>query len=379
MSDFAKVFAVGVLFLVGLFALYSLNIENTQQSNKIYYHKYIEPTQPEKTITIEKQLRLIPVISPELEHIELAQKVVVSFDAFERTILNEKNLIVKNGFGGYKEFEKTVEIPKNNLEIVKIVIEPVDSNYYGKLRIYFNGEEIYSGFLQNKKEILISPDKIKEENKIVVKCDSSTWRLWAPTTYIFNLMINASYFSMKSFEMPFIVKKEPKDIDSVRVLWRVENKKGDGKLFVEINGHLIYSGNDIRPMVDVKPDKIGLSNNKENIIKFYTEEGAKYEIENIELILFYKEKKQQIAKFYISTDEYEKMKKAVLNFTVSGTEGKIEINVTDSHGKTHTILSNKILEKGEEYSVEIPKEYLSSGENKISFGFKAENVIIKVE
>ncbi len=365
MPDFAKVLAVGILLLVGLFLVFS-NTSTPEDISHSYY-SYITPEDTEsKELVINEIEELIPIVPPDLEHIEIADKITVSFNAYERTVFKENDVTVKNGFGGHKTYKKTFDLSPKDLEVLKLYISPKDSNYYGKIQIYFNGEKLYEGFLQEEKEFLLSPAKLKDTNEILVTCESSSWRLWAPTTYIFDIKLNASYFSSKEAKIPFIIRKNVNDIDTLRLVWNVE--KGKGSLIAKINGHVIYKGSEKSPLVDVKPEEVELKANKENYLEFLTEKGGEFEIRNIDLILYYKSKPKVSTEFKIEK-ELTEINKITFNFTVAKIEGNvtsIKLNVTNPEGSSHIILLQGIIMEGKEMSIEIPKGYVSKGTNKIT-------------
>lgn len=380
MPDFAKVMAVAILLLAGLFVLTSQeNFILPPQEKATTYIPYPSISEAEK----ETATKTFEVgINEEIKHIAIARNVIVSFTSGEKTVLSQKNITVKNGFGGRKAYENTfyIEWPET-VEKAEIEIEVHDTNLYGNLLVFFNNELIYENLTRPGKIVIeLNVSKLKKENKIMIFASSSGWRLWAPTTYILSFNITTHFFDLKKKQLSFLIGKEAKTLRLLRFVWVVEKREGNGNLIVRFNGKEIYRGKEKAPMIDLDPEEYEIKKG-ENVLEFCTEKNTSFYIKKVNAILFYQIKETPVFTFNISEDEYSMLSKknATFSFTLHKIYGdvlSIVLKVTREGGKEKKILLQGIIREGEKYEIKLTKNELSVGENKIEFEIYGDGWIV---
>jgi hypothetical protein len=381
MPDFAKVMAAALLMLAALFVLTSSDIFTTPAY--VPTTGYVKYTTYEEKPAEEEKLLELPRKRSEIKTISLARTLEVSFSAEEKKIFAE-NFTVANGFGKREIFRKRFSLASlNSVRMGKLKINVLDTNLYGPLIIILNDEVIYENYTEPGSilEITINPSLLKEENEIVIFCGSSGWRLWAPTTYILSADLSIHYFELKRQELPFLVgEEEYKGLKLVRVLWYVKERKGNGSLIVKLNGIEIYRGRDFAPMIDLKPEEVKIRKG-ENILEFLVERNTAFTIEDIKVLLFYDIYPPSIIWFNLTQEEYAELKNknATLKFFIERIEGDVlslSIKITDARGDEHTIIPQGILREGRWYEIELTRNELSVGANKIEFKVSGEGRIV---
>ncbi len=159
-----------------------------------------------------------------------------------------------------------------------------NANYYGKLVILINEKEVYRDH-PPVGEILIGFDNsILERNNILeIGAESSGWRLWAPTVYIFDLDVVVDYTGERAKSFTFdLTDKEKNYLNRARIIVYAD-REGPGKLDVMVNDVKIYSGV-TTIYTDFSTNTLKAGN---NTIKFSTEPNTRYEVSSAEIILFF--------------------------------------------------------------------------------------------
>ncbi len=368
MPDFAKVMAAAVLLLAGLFVLTSQNFSYIPHE-KTYYTTYQPILEKNRSETKTFEVG----INEEIKHILIANDVVVSFTAGKKTLLSEKNITVKNGFGGREIYEKTFSLKwPETVEKAELDIEVHATNLYGALLVLLNDEVIYENVTKpGRITIELNVSKLKENNKLTIFATSSGWRLWAPTTYILSFNLSAYFFNLKKKELSFLIGKEAKTLKLLRFVWTVEKREGNGNLIARFNGKEIYRGKEKAPMIDLDPKEYEVKEG-ENTLELYTERDTLFRIKNLEAILFYQIRETPSFTFNITEEDYSKLssKNATFSFTLAKIYGdvlSIALKVTDAKGNEHRILLQGIIREGDSYEVKLTKKDFYIGENKIEF------------
>lgn len=380
MPDFAKIMAAAILLLAGLFVFTSQEqfLLSTQEKTTSYipYPSISEAEKETTTKTFEVG------INEEIKHIAIARNIIVSFTSGKKTVLSEKNITIKNGFGGRKAYENTfyIEWPEI-VEKAEIELEVHDTNLYGNLLIFLNGELIYENLTRPGKIVIdLNVSKLKENNKIMIFASSSGWRLWAPTTYILSFNLTTYFFDLKKKELSFLIGKEAQTLKLLRFVWLVEKREGDGNLIVRFNGKEIYRGKEKAPMIDLDPKEFEIKKG-ENLLEFYTEKNTSFYIKKIDAILFYQIKETPAFTFNISEDEYSMLSKknATFSFTLEKIYGdvvSIALKIIREDKKEHRILLQGVIREGEKYEIKLTKNELSVGENRIEFEIGGDGWIV---
>jgi len=165
-----------------------------------------------------------------------------------------------------------------------IELKILNSNHYGNLMIMVNGLEVYRGAPQiGKKLISFDGDILSDTNTINVMAESSGWKIWAPTVYIFDANVSVNYLGKKTQSFIFnLTDSEIIYISRARLLI-FGTRDGNGDLIARLNGVDIFSGF-TTVYTDFSVDALKIGN---NILSLSTEPNTKYNITSAQLVLFY--------------------------------------------------------------------------------------------
>lgn len=247
------------------------------------------PTAP--IVPTEEKITALPTaITEEYRHISLAKDFYVSYTAKEE-LATELNGQVSNGlFGGVN---KKIEfaIPTKQAVDSKVNFTVEDTNLYGKMIFALNGQEIFSNFSFPGTHTFNFPTSlIKETNVFEALAESSGWKIWAPTVYIFNSSLFVSYLGIeeKTFEFN-LTDLELKDLTESRVVLFINKKEGEGNIIIKVNGNDVYRKSPkVRErtttvIADFSSALLRLSNR----VDLLTDPNTKYNIEEAEVIVFW--------------------------------------------------------------------------------------------
>jgi len=122
----------------------------------------------------------------------------VSFTTGEEKVGQVKGEVSNGAFvSEEKRIGFRVSDPDEVSEIL-INLKVWNTNYYGRMIILVNGEQVYADY-PPVGEKLIGFDRsiLKVNNILEVRAESSGWKIWAPTVYIFDSEVIANYFGKK--------------------------------------------------------------------------------------------------------------------------------------------------------------------------------------
>lgn len=192
---------------------------------------------------------------------------------------------VSNGLFSYSEQRSEFDIDNvGDVTEGTIELKTWNSNYYGNLMIYINDKEVFRGApVIGDKTISFDGGILDTTNTIKVIAETSGWKLWAPTIYIFDADVSVSYESRKSLTSEFeLARSEVNSINRARLLI-FGTRKGDGDLEARINGVEIYSGR--TPIyIDFAIDRVqeGI-----NTVDLSAGPNTDYNISSAQIVLFY--------------------------------------------------------------------------------------------
>lgn len=160
-----------------------------------------------------------------------------------------------------------------------------NSNYYGNLLIYVNGQEVYRGTPEiGEKNIVFDGSFLKSSNKIEVEAESSGWKIWAPTVYIFDANLSANYLGKETQSLSFeLTSSEVNNVDRGRLIV-FGTRDGPGNLNVKLNGREIFSGF-TTVYTDFAIDTLRVGN---NTLELSTEKNTRYNITSAQIVLFFR-------------------------------------------------------------------------------------------
>jgi len=183
----------------------------------------------------------------------------------------------------YKSVSFDVSNPSDVSQgVLKFKIQ--DSNLYGRFMVFVNSKEIYSGYPRvGSYTINFDKSLLRSSNVLDIRAESSGWKFWAPTVYIFSANISVNYEGIKTKSSTFnLTSTEVTNIRKARLIV-LGNRTGVGHLIVNINGNEVYNGF-TTAVFDFQPDvlKEGV-----NIVDFSSEANTTYSISSADLIVFF--------------------------------------------------------------------------------------------
>jgi len=217
--------------------------------------------------------------------IDLGRDMVVMYTEGQKDITSLKGEVSQGLFGNTKQkVDFTVDNYDDATEgVLKLKIW--NSNYYGNFIIAINGQEVYSGTPEiGDKTIVFDGSILKSSNTIEVEAESSGWKIWAPTVYIFDASLSVNYIGKETQSLSFVLTdKEVTNVNRARLLVFGTREFGTGDLSVKINGREIYSGL-TTIYTDFAVDVLKPGN---NTLDLSTEQNTRYNIVSAQIVLFF--------------------------------------------------------------------------------------------
>jgi len=216
--------------------------------------------------------------------ISLGENFSVTYTVGEEDITNLEGTVSKGLLSGRDEI---IDFYVPNAEDASeglISLNIRDSNYYGCLIINVNGKEVYKGFPKTG-EILISfnGNILENRNTLEIIAESSGWKIWAPTVYIFDLSLSVNYLGKKTKSFVFdLTNLEIINMNRARLLIFGE-RDGTGNLIVKINDREIYNGL-TNIYTDFPVDILIVGN---NTIDLSAGVNTRYDISSAEIVFFF--------------------------------------------------------------------------------------------
>jgi hypothetical protein len=223
-------------------------------------------------------------ISESSRTITLGKDFTISYSVGEETV-SEFGGEVDNGLFSYSEQRSEFDIDNvGDVTEGTIKMKTWNSNYYGNLMIYVNDNEVYRGApSMGDKTISFDGAILESNNNIKVVAETSGWKIWAPTVYIFDADVSVSYESRKSLTSEFeLSRMEVNSLNRARLLI-FGTRKGNSNLEARINGVEIYSG--MTPIyIDFAIDQLeeGI-----NTVDLSAGPNTNYNISSAQIILFF--------------------------------------------------------------------------------------------
>ena len=214
----------------------------------------------------------------------LGQDLVVMYVEGQKNITSLKGEVSSGLFGNANQkadFE--VDNYRDASEgVIKLKIW--NSNYYGDFLIKINGEEVYRGAPEiGEKMIIFDGSFFKASNTIEVETESSGWKIWSPTVYIFDADLSVNYLGKKTQSLSFdLTNLEITNVNRARLLI-FGARDGPGNLVAKLNGREIFSGLTTVYM-DFAVDNLKVGN---NTLDLSTEKNTRYNISSVQIVLFF--------------------------------------------------------------------------------------------
>lgn len=216
--------------------------------------------------------------------IVLGQDLVVMYVEGQKNVASLKGEVSQGLFGNTEQnIAFTVDNYKDASEgVIKLRIW--NSNYYGAFIIKVNDKEVYRGVPAiGEQSIVFDGSILKANNTIEVEAESSGWKVWAPTIYIFNADLSVNYLGRKTQSLGFdLTTAEAKNVNRARLLI-FGARNGPGNLIARINGREIFSGF-TTVYTDFAIDNLKAGN---NTLDLSTEKNTIYNLSSVQIVLFF--------------------------------------------------------------------------------------------
>ena len=230
------------------------------------------------------------IVSPQKEtKISGSRTIFLGQDFVVAYLSGEKNIASLSGEvsnGIFSTINKNSDFNIETLGDVSeglIKLRVLDSNYYGSLMIYVNGQEVYRGVPVGEKTITISKDLLRNSNTLEIKAESSGWKMWAPTVYKIDADVFVNYLGKKTQSFMFdLTDLDVMNMNNARLLI-FGDREGPGNIDARLNGVEIYSGL-LTAYQDFSADLLRVGN---NTLDLSTELNTKYDISSLQIVLFF--------------------------------------------------------------------------------------------
>jgi hypothetical protein len=216
--------------------------------------------------------------------IVLGQDLTVMYLEGQRNVTTLGGEVSEGLFGGNpKEADFTIEKYQDATEgIIKLNV--TDSNYYGAMIISVNDKPVYTGVPAiGERTIMFDGSLLKANNTFTVDAESSGWKIWAPTVYLFDSSMSVNYIGRETQSLSFdLTASEINKLSRARLLI-FGTRSGNGNLVAKMNDREVFSG-----FTTVYTD-FAIDNLKEgkNVLDLSTEKNTVYNITSVQVVIFY--------------------------------------------------------------------------------------------
>ena len=298
----------------------------------------------------------------------------VSYITEHKSFIHEENVRIENGLLGSSSFGKVFTLTEDELRKLSSAIlsgEISDTNLYGKVIVGLNDEEIFSGHLQpgEKFELEVNKSMLQSTNSLQVVCESSGWRLWAPTVYLIKqISLKSDFMGEVSQSFDFHVKEEETPVNLGRIILNFDEIRGDGSLIVAVNGETVFNET---PKKIQWIDFEGFVKEGRNVVEMVSERETEFTVRDAKIIIFWdREAKEELeVDMKLSSSQYNRLP-GEISFKIQkvfGTPTSLVATIEDPDGDEHSLVVQGILEEGKTIRMDLPEDYAGVGENKVRF------------
>lgn len=289
----------------------------------------------------------------------------ISFAVGSTTISEKRNIQVKKGIFDSKDFSMSGRIEQDMGLVTSgfLIIEVLETNSLGNLVVKVNDEIVFNQKV-NPGEVNIPIDKniLRSYNVIEISTTGPGWKVWSTSYYkleriVFGINFFGNVEKIYNFQL---YEHELTNFKNGEVVFRVDERDGVGDLTIRINGKIMFKGipsSIFRESFNIFD--VGLVKGI-NEIRFSTEKGTSYKIDDAEVIITHEEigTKSKSFSFSVSDSDYDRLKR--------GYNGKIKFIIIDSNFLGNLIVTIKDAD-GVEHPAEIIQSYSIGEEKTITF------------
>ena len=369
--EFAKVFIIGMILLFGVYiALGGFDFSYYDSSGYRFAPSSRNDTPSQSTITSGDFVGN-RAVEDFKKYVFSNEPFLVSRVAKEEVLTSYDDLWVENGIFGNEDYTQTFTLTQEELKEItepKLSLDLKQTNLYGRLMVILNDKKIFYDFLEGEEEIQLNTSLFKEENKITIIPESSSWRIWAPTVYLLDFELKTGFFGESSQTFDFEVLQEHSPVKYSRIILDIPEREGDGNLVVEVNDNVVFNFTPTsRQWIEF--DNSVICGN--NTVDFVSEGNAKFKITEFQFIIFYDEEAEEYLEydFYVSSYNYNRLPGEV-RFKIErvfGSPTSLVAKVENPDGHKKSLVVQGVLQEGRYVTMDLPKSYTEPGDNKIIF------------
>lgn len=311
----------------------------------------------------------------------------VSYEVGSETIAEKRNVEVRSGIWEDKHETISGEILKDMVLVTDgfITIQVSDTNSEGNLIVKINNQVVFDQKVDpGKVNIPVEKTYLADYNVIDISTSKPGWKFWVTSFYKMDkIEFGINYFgNVEKHEIFTVHESELQNFKSGIVTFFVEDVSGTGDLNIEINGYSIFKGRPIRRFSRAfELFDVGLVKGT-NSIKFSTEQGTSYNIDDAELTIVHEEmgQKTRTISFYVSSSDYNglKTKMGEIEFYIldSNYLGSLLVTITDAQGHKQPAKVIASYSAGELKIVYFDSSDVRVGTNKVTFEASGEGSFI---
>jgi hypothetical protein len=303
----------------------------------------------------------------------------VSFAIGSTTLSEKRNVEIKRSVFENKDFTMSGRIEQDMSLITSgfLIIDVLDTNSLGNLIVKVNDEVVFNQKV-NPGEVNIPIDKnvLKSYNVIEVSTSGLGLQVWSTGYYkLERILFGINFFGNVEKVYDFqLYEEELKNFKSGEVAFTIDNRDGSGDLTVRMNGKILFRGvpsRIFRQSFDLFD--VGLVKGI-NDIRFSTETGTSYKIDDAEVIITHEEvgSKSRSFSFSVSDSDYDKLKKGNdgrINFIIldSNYLGNLMVTIKDANGNENPADVIQSYSIGDEITIAFDKNDVKPGTNVVIF------------
>ena len=166
--------------------------------------------------------------------------------------------------------------------ILKLNVE--NTNLYGAMIIRINGYEVYRDYPRiGRHTITFNGRNLTSNNVLDFIAESSGWKIWAPTVYVFDSDVSVDYIGRQTQTFSFnITNLELVNTGRARIVVFAD-RQGVGDIIIRVNGVEIYRG-----LTNVFTDfPVDILKEGDNIVEMSAEPNATYRVSSAQIIIFF--------------------------------------------------------------------------------------------
>ena len=223
-------------------------------------------------------------ISESSRTVTLGADFTVSYETGKKDVLSWGGEVNSGLFSNLEEREEFEIENVGDVTEGTVDMRIWNSNYYGNLLLYVNGEEVYNGApLAGDKTVNFEGSVLKNNNVLEIRAENSGWKMWAPTVYILDADLSVSLESKRTQSFDFELSGlEVENLNRARLLI-FGTRNGAGDLTVKLNGKNIFVGK--TPIyTDFAIDNFDIGT---NTLELSADPNTSYDITSAQVVLFF--------------------------------------------------------------------------------------------